>query len=146
MRARLEELDFQPTPIGEVSLRRRTDPRTGDDVFEVKLGEVMQNVAVPYRGGAVVTFEATLIRAVTGRLDAAGTPPAYGTLSLDAAGQHFSSPLNAMGEFYLEDLPPGDHAAVATWNNRSCQALVRMPKGTEPFIDIGVVSCVEDPK
>ena len=39
MRARLEELDFQPTPIGEVSLRRRTDPRTGDDVFEVKLGE-----------------------------------------------------------------------------------------------------------
>ncbi len=39
MSARLEELDFQPTPIGEVSLRRRRDPVSGVDVFEVKLGE-----------------------------------------------------------------------------------------------------------
>jgi hypothetical protein len=32
-----EELDWSSTPIGEVSLRRRTD---GDvDVFEVKLGD-----------------------------------------------------------------------------------------------------------
>src|SRR5204862_1791346 len=42
-----------------------------DDVpVEVKLGEVTQNIAVPYRGGAVVTFEAKRIRALTGRLDA----------------------------------------------------------------------------
>jgi spermidine synthase len=39
VRARLEELDFQPTPIGEVSLRRRQDPLSGVDVYEVKLGE-----------------------------------------------------------------------------------------------------------
>ena len=39
MRARLEELDWSPTPIGEVSLRRRVDPVTGVDVYEVKLGE-----------------------------------------------------------------------------------------------------------
>jgi spermidine synthase len=39
VRARLEELDWSPTPIGEVSLRRRIDPMTGVDVYEVKLGE-----------------------------------------------------------------------------------------------------------
>jgi len=39
VRARLEELDFQPTPIGEVSLRRRQDPLSGVDVYEVRLGE-----------------------------------------------------------------------------------------------------------
>ena len=39
MGARLEELDWSPTPIGEVSLRRRRDPVTGVDIFEVKLGE-----------------------------------------------------------------------------------------------------------
>ena len=38
-RPRLEELDWQPTPIGAVSLRRRTDPRTGEDVHEVKLDD-----------------------------------------------------------------------------------------------------------
>jgi spermidine synthase len=36
---RFEELAWEPTPIGEVSLRRRLDPVTGVDVFEVKLGD-----------------------------------------------------------------------------------------------------------
>jgi spermidine synthase len=39
MSARLEELDWSPTPIGEVSLRRRRDPGTGVDIFEFKLGQ-----------------------------------------------------------------------------------------------------------
>ncbi|MDX6273044.1 MAG: hypothetical protein QOJ92_254 [Frankiales bacterium] len=39
MSARLEELGFAETPIGEVSLRRRRHPVTGEDVFEVKLGD-----------------------------------------------------------------------------------------------------------
>jgi spermidine synthase len=37
--ARFEELDWAPTPIGELSLRRRRDPVTDADVFEVKLGD-----------------------------------------------------------------------------------------------------------
>jgi spermidine synthase len=37
--ARFEELDWQQTPMGEVSLRRRRDPVTGQDVFEVKLDD-----------------------------------------------------------------------------------------------------------
>lgn len=39
MSARFEELDWSPTPIGEVSLRRRRDPVTGVDIFEVKLDD-----------------------------------------------------------------------------------------------------------
>ncbi|MFF6914245.1 spermidine synthase [Streptomyces sp. NPDC012466] len=39
MSARFEEIDWQPTPIGEISLRRRRDPVSGDDVYEVKLGD-----------------------------------------------------------------------------------------------------------
>ena len=35
-----EELDFTPTPLGDLSLRRRAEVRLGDrDVFEVKLGD-----------------------------------------------------------------------------------------------------------
>jgi spermidine synthase len=37
--ARFEELDFQPTPMGDLMLRRRTDAQLGVDIFEVKLGE-----------------------------------------------------------------------------------------------------------
>lgn len=34
-----EELDYCPTPIGALSLRRRRELRLGVDVFEIKLGE-----------------------------------------------------------------------------------------------------------
>ena len=39
MSARFEELDFQPTPMGDLTLRRRVEPTLGTQVFEVKLGE-----------------------------------------------------------------------------------------------------------
>ncbi len=39
MSARLEELDWSATPLGELTLRRRFDPVAHTDVFEVKLGD-----------------------------------------------------------------------------------------------------------
>ncbi|WP_245409330.1 spermidine synthase [Methyloceanibacter sp. wino2] len=39
MSALFEELDYCPTPIGAVSLRRRRDLKLGVDVFEIKLGD-----------------------------------------------------------------------------------------------------------
>ena len=39
MIARFEELDWQSTPMGDLMLRRRTDPELGVEIFEVKLGD-----------------------------------------------------------------------------------------------------------
>ncbi|MDH6214508.1 spermidine synthase [Streptomyces pseudovenezuelae] len=39
MSARFEEIDWRPTPLGDISLRRRRDPASGADVYEVKLGD-----------------------------------------------------------------------------------------------------------
>jgi spermidine synthase len=39
MAASLEELDWQQTPMGELTLRRRLEPTVGVDVYEVKLGD-----------------------------------------------------------------------------------------------------------
>jgi hypothetical protein len=39
MSAYFEELDYRPTPIGPLSLRRRRELSLGVDVFEIKLGE-----------------------------------------------------------------------------------------------------------
>jgi spermidine synthase len=39
MSLRFEELDWQPTSMGDISLRRRFDPFVKADVYEVKLGE-----------------------------------------------------------------------------------------------------------
>ena len=39
MSMRFEELAWRATPMGEISLRRRLDPVTRQDVYEVKLGD-----------------------------------------------------------------------------------------------------------
>ncbi|MBE0635960.1 spermidine synthase, partial [Candidatus Bipolaricaulota bacterium] len=40
MKPTFEELDFQETPLGDISLRRRADPRLeGKILYEVKLGD-----------------------------------------------------------------------------------------------------------
>jgi spermidine synthase len=39
MSLRFEEIDWRPTPMGDISLRRRRDAVSGEDVYEVKLGE-----------------------------------------------------------------------------------------------------------
>ena len=39
MSRRFEEIDWQQTPLGEISLRRRLEPSLLVDVYEVKLGE-----------------------------------------------------------------------------------------------------------
>ena len=39
MSSRLEELDYQQTPMGELTLRRRHDPLVDAEVYEVKLGD-----------------------------------------------------------------------------------------------------------
>ncbi|MCF6321619.1 MAG: spermidine synthase [Rhizobiaceae bacterium] len=39
MSRNFEELDYCPTPIGALSLRRRLEPKTGEQVYEIKLGE-----------------------------------------------------------------------------------------------------------
>jgi spermidine synthase len=39
MQSRLVELDWAPTRIGEISLRRRLEPITKTEVYEVKLGD-----------------------------------------------------------------------------------------------------------
>ena len=115
-----------------------------DDLpVEMKLGAISQDIAVPYRGGAVVVFEAEVIRALTGRLDVGGKAPQYGTLTVTVGDTEFSSPLNATGEFYFEDLPPGDHPGTASWSGRTCQATIRMPDKAPPMTDAGVVTCVE---
>ena len=39
MIARFEELDWQETRMGELTLRRRADPETEEQIYEVKLGD-----------------------------------------------------------------------------------------------------------
>jgi spermidine synthase len=74
--ARFSELDWSPTPIGEVSLRRRVDPATGVDVYEVKLGEEF------LMSSLFTVAEVELARLALARLDGDRLDVAVGGLGL----------------------------------------------------------------
>jgi spermidine synthase len=74
--ARFEELDWSPTQIGEVSLRRRVDPATGVDIFEVKLGEEF------LMSSLFTVAEVEVARLALARLDGGALDVAVGGLGL----------------------------------------------------------------
>ncbi|MCX5366931.1 spermidine synthase [Streptomyces sp. NBC_00124] len=70
MSLRFEEMDWQPTPIGEISLRRRRHPVSGDDVYEVKLGDEFLMSSL-FTAGEVALTELALAKLPDTELDVA---------------------------------------------------------------------------
>lgn len=71
-----EELDYRPTPIGAISLRRRRDLRGGADIFEIKLGDA-------YLMSSLFTVsEVALARLGIGLLSGTGLDVVVGGLGL----------------------------------------------------------------
>jgi outer membrane usher protein len=122
-----------------------------DIPLEYAVGSTEQTVATPLRGGALVNFPVRLLRAVTGKLilDEAGTAvvPAYGQLAVTAGGQRLDSPIGRDGEFYLDSLPPGRHAAEVEHEGARCTFVLEVPPAAGSVISLGTLRCPahEDP-
>jgi outer membrane usher protein len=73
-----------------------------------RAGANQLTVAVPRHGGAVVSFDASPLRAIAGsvRLAQAGA----GVLRLHGAQHDAQSRIGDSGRFYFEDVPAGDYA------------------------------------
>ncbi|WP_369200589.1 spermidine synthase [Streptomyces sp. PU-14G] len=70
MSLRFEEIDWKPTPMGEISLRRRRAPSSDTDVYEVKLGDEFLMSSL-FTAGEIALARLGLERAVPGPLDVA---------------------------------------------------------------------------
>ncbi|HSU35308.1 MAG TPA: spermidine synthase [Propionibacteriaceae bacterium] len=79
--ARFAELDWSPTPIGEISLRRRQDPVSGVDIYEVKLGDDF------LMSSHFTVAEIELARRALARLSGSGLHVAVGGLGLGYTAQ-----------------------------------------------------------
>ncbi len=68
MKPAFEELAYRATPIGDLSLRRRTDLASGRDIHEVKLGDDFL-MSSQYVDGEIALADLGLAAAHGGRLD-----------------------------------------------------------------------------
>lgn len=117
-----------------------------DIPMDRSVGATERTIAPPFRGGAVVTFPVERIQSLTGSilLEVSGktTTPAYGELIVTAAGKRFESPVGKQGQFYLENVPPGNHPVVLEYNETVCPFTLQVPASDERMVSLGTLRCV----
>lgn len=107
MSARFEELDWSPTPMGEVSLRRRRDPLSGADIFEAKLGQEF------LMSSLFTVAEVEVARLALQRLQAPELDVAVGGLGLGYTAQAVLADQQVRHLVVVEALDP-----VIQWHRR----------------------------
>lgn len=107
MSKRFEELDWRPTPVGDLTLRRRLDPATEEDIFEVKLGD-------EYLMSSLFTVaEIELARLALARLDQSAIDVVVGGLGLGYTAQAVLTDARVRELLVVDALEP-----VVDWHQR----------------------------
>ena len=100
-------------------------------------------MALPYQGGAVVTFRADRLTVITGTVlldvDGETVVPAYGRLVVYVDGREYESPIGRDGEFYLENVPPGRHRATIEFVDSGGEFTLVIPDSQLSVIKLGTI-------
>ncbi len=116
-----------------------------DIPIDYSFPEVSRYVSPPLRSGTLLTFEATKIQAITGRLgvrwEGRVQPVEFQEIRLKVGEREIAFPTGREGEFYLENIQPGRHGLVIPFMNQSCTFDIIIPKSDEIIIDLGGLIC-----
>jgi len=121
----------------------RLSIRASDVPMDYEVGKVEQIVAPMRKGGMVVRFDVSPIRAVLGRLRLDGEGervPGGGELVVAQDGAELRSATAPDGRFFLEGAKPGPHLAEVTWRGGRCRATIVVPD-TPGVQDVGETRC-----
>jgi outer membrane usher protein len=116
-----------------------------DVPFNTDIQTIEQLIAPAVNAGAVVTFAAERLHALTGTIvvDRAGTSivPKYGQLTIRGKSFHAESALGDLGEFYLENVPPGKYAARVLFKGGACDFDFTSPATSKALDKVGELHC-----
>jgi outer membrane usher protein len=109
------------------------------------IGATERTIAPPFRGGVVVSFPVRRVQSVTGTIavEEGGAPAstAYGQIVVTAGERRVISPLDEVGNFYLEDVAPGSFPAEVQYATGLCAFQLVVPAGSTALVDVGPVKC-----
>lgn len=122
---------------------RIDEPQTA---FDTEITTPSQEIAPGVRSGALIEYGVRKIAAFTGKLvvrdNGADVVPAAGAFSLAAPGATFDSDLGDDGEFYFENLLPGDYRGFVQYAGGTCTFTVTIPKASGVLSNLGTLVCV----
>jgi outer membrane usher protein len=103
-------------------------------------------IAIPFRAGTIVRFEAHRVVAISGTVAmisrAVEIPPTYGLIEVEVNGATVSSPLGKDGAFFLENIPPGQYVGHVRSDSGDCLVSIEVPStGKDAMIDLGKLTC-----
>jgi outer membrane usher protein FimD/PapC len=116
-----------------------------DVPIDYSLREVLKIVSPPLRSGSLIPFEVKRFQAVTGTLgwrrNGEWKPAEYVEVRLPGKGKEVAFPTGKGGEFYVEDLGPGTHAASVEQEGKRCLFEMIVPATDAMVIDLGKLTC-----
>ena len=98
-----------------------------------------------YRSGIVVDFGLNRFRAVTGQIFIQ-TPEdkqalEFSTLKVNLASRTLEGLIGHGGEFYIENVPPGQHKGLVDHMGNDCSVNLNIPDTDELMLDLGKLTC-----
>lgn len=116
-----------------------------DIPIEYSLREVLKVVSPPLRSGSRIPFEVKRFQAVTGALgflrDGEWKPAEYVEARVPSDGKEVAFPTGKGGEFYVEDLGAGTHAASMEQEGTRCLFEMTVPSTEDTVVDLGRLTC-----
>ena len=111
-----------------------------DVPIEYSIQDPSRTVVPYFRSANFTVFRVEKVRAITGALKYTRTGremPAAGVLfTLDVGGKPVEVPTAGNGEFYFENVPPGDYAGSVDIEGTACHFSLTIPPGEEPVVSI----------
>jgi outer membrane usher protein len=106
---------------------------------------VIKKVNPPFRGGVVVDFNVQKLQAFIGTFIYVGEgkkqPLESGELKLWVFDKVIKSFIGKDGEFYLENIPPGNHKGTVSSKTGECSVHIIIPESDEMMVDLGNITC-----
>jgi outer membrane usher protein FimD/PapC len=108
------------------------------------LKDVSRHVFPPWKSGTLVRFDAVKTQAFSGRLflkaDNKEQPVEFAEIGYELNKNAYKFMTGRDGEFYLENIPPGQYQANFQYIDRSYSFVLKIPASEEMVIDLGKVT------
>ena len=117
-----------------------------DIPIEYAIDRVDRIVSPSFRSGSVIKFSVTRTQSIVGALKyrSAGMlrPLEYHLIALDVGGNKTTFPTGKNGDFYLENLSAGTHAASVQIGKTACVFSLTIPASADAFIVLNeILTC-----
>jgi outer membrane usher protein FimD/PapC len=123
----------------DVSIAPETVP------IEYSIPSTVKKISPSLRSGAVIDFAVTKVQAFTGKLqylqDGMAKPVEFQEISFSAGGKTITLQTGRGGEYYLENLKPGNFPATVEVEGKPCRFELKIPKSDDTFVELGEATC-----